>query len=90
MLRILRAFAWLRWRMLLNSLERTGARIGVGVGAFFDFITGEVPRAPEWMNRFGLEWVHRLAQEPKRMWRRYILGNPKFVWRVLKQRLAAR
>lgn len=76
----------LQERWIDRCLDRTGARIGVGVGAFFDFITGEVPRAPAWMNRFGLEWVHRLAKEPKRMWRRYILGNPKFIWGTLKQR----
>lgn len=69
-----------------RCLDRTGARLAIGVGAFFDFVTGEVPRAPAWMNRMGLEWVHRLLQEPKRMWRRYILGNPKFVWRTLRQR----
>jgi N-acetylglucosaminyldiphosphoundecaprenol N-acetyl-beta-D-mannosaminyltransferase len=78
----------LQERWIDRCLERTDARIGVGVGAFFDFITGNVPRAPDWMNRYGLEWLHRLAQEPKRMWRRYVLGNPKFVWRVLKQRFA--
>ena len=69
-----------------RCLARTGARVGIGVGAFFDFITGEVPRAPAWMNRWGLEWVHRLAQEPRRMWRRYILGNPRFLWRTIRQR----
>ena len=73
-----------------RCLAHTGARVGIGVGAFFDFITGEVPRAPQWMNRWGLEWVHRLAQEPRRMWRRYILGNPKFLWRTLRQRLGRR
>lgn len=80
----------LQERWIDRCLDRTGARLGVGVGAFFDFITGEVPRAPGWMNRFGLEWVHRLALEPKRMWRRYILGNPKFVWRNLKQRFSSK
>jgi exopolysaccharide biosynthesis WecB/TagA/CpsF family protein len=74
-------------RWLDRCLEKTGARIGIGVGAFFDFQTGAVPRAPAWMNRIGLEWLHRLAKEPRRMWRRYILGNPKFVLRVLQQRL---
>lgn len=64
----------------------TGARLAVGVGAFFDFITGTVPRAPAWMNRIGLEWAHRLALEPRRMWRRYILGNPQFLLRVMRQR----
>ena len=74
-------------RWMDRCVDRTGARIAIGVGAFFDFVAGEVPRAPAWMNRFGLEWVYRLMQEPKRMWRRYVLGNPKFVWRNLKQRL---
>ena len=78
----------LQERWIDRCLARTGARIGVGVGAFFDFITDEVPRAPAWMNRWGLEWVHRLIQEPRRMWRRYILGNPKFIWRTIRQRLA--
>ena len=76
----------LQERWIDRCLERTGARLAIGVGAFFDFVTGEVPRAPAWMNRYGLEWVHRLVQEPRRMWRRYVLGNPKFVWRNLKQR----
>jgi exopolysaccharide biosynthesis WecB/TagA/CpsF family protein len=65
-----------------QNLAATGARLGVGVGAFFDFAAGEVPRAPSWMNRIGIEWIYRLMQEPKRMWRRYILGNPAFLWRA--------
>lgn len=55
-----------------------------GVGALFDFLCGEVTRAPAWMRRLGIEWVYRLLQEPKRMWRRYLFGNPKFVVRVLR------
>ncbi len=55
-----------------------------GVGALFDFLCGEVNRAPSWMRWLGIEWVYRLLQEPKRMWRRYLLGNPKFVLRVLR------
>ena len=78
----------LQERWLDRCLDRTGARVGIGVGAFFDFITGTVPRAPAWMNRVGLEWLHRLIQEPRRMWRRYILGNPTFVWRNLRQRVS--
>lgn len=77
-------------KWLDRCLARTGARVGVGVGATFDFLTGSVPRAPAWMSRVGLEWVHRLFQEPKRMWRRYILGNPSFVLRNVKQRRAGR
>jgi exopolysaccharide biosynthesis WecB/TagA/CpsF family protein len=70
------------------NLERTGARLGVTVGAFYDFQAGVVPRAPAWMNSAGLEWVYRLYREPRRLWRRYLLGNPQFVFRVLEQRLA--
>ncbi|HWC13729.1 MAG TPA: WecB/TagA/CpsF family glycosyltransferase [Actinomycetota bacterium] len=73
-------------RFLSRRLTETGARLGIGVGAFFDFQTGTVPRAPQWMNRYGLEWVFRLAQEPKRMWHRYLVGNPAFVKRVLEQK----
>jgi exopolysaccharide biosynthesis WecB/TagA/CpsF family protein len=67
-------------------LEATGARIGAGVGAFLDFSTGSVRRAPLWMNRLGIEWCFRLLQEPKRLWRRYLLGNPVFLARAWKAR----
>lgn len=71
--------SWLhRW------LPATGARVGTGVGAFFDFQAGAVQRAPGWMNRFGLEWAHRLVLEPRRMWRRYLLGNPLFLLRAMR------
>jgi exopolysaccharide biosynthesis WecB/TagA/CpsF family protein len=69
-----------------RNLAATGARLGIGVGAFFDFQTGEVKRAPEWMNKSGLEWVHRLALEPRRMWKRYLVGNPQFLARVVRER----
>jgi exopolysaccharide biosynthesis WecB/TagA/CpsF family protein len=78
----------LQERFLARRLQETGARLGVGVGAFLDFRVGEVTRAPRWMTRIGLEWVHRLIQEPRRMWRRYLIGNPRFVWRVLKSRVS--
>ncbi|MFN2525866.1 MAG: WecB/TagA/CpsF family glycosyltransferase [Actinomycetota bacterium] len=68
------------------NLAATGARLGIGVGAFFDFIAQEIRRAPAWMNRAGLEWLFRLGLEPRRMWRRYIVGNPAFVVRVVKER----
>lgn len=73
-------------RFLHRRLADTGARLGVGVGAYFDFQTGTVPRAPRWMSEHGLEWIYRLGQEPKRMWKRYLMGNPTFVYRVLASR----
>ena len=54
------------------------------IGAVFDFYAGTVKRAPEWMQRHGLEWFHRLCSNPKRMWRRYIIGNFKFVVNVMR------
>lgn len=76
----------LQEKWLDEYLASTGARLGVGVGAFFDFAAGEVTRAPVWMNRWGIEWIFRLVQEPKRLWKRYIVGNPLFLARVLKAR----
>jgi exopolysaccharide biosynthesis WecB/TagA/CpsF family protein len=69
-----------------RNLQATGAHIGVGVGAFLDFSTGVVKRAPAWMNRLGIEWCFRLAQEPRRLWRRYIIGNPLFLVRAWRSR----
>src|SRR5260370_33772194 len=66
------------------------AEIFIGVGAAFDLLTGRVPQAPRWMQRMGLEWLFRLAQEPKRLWRRYLLNNPVFVFRAAKQLLRIR
>jgi exopolysaccharide biosynthesis WecB/TagA/CpsF family protein len=57
------------------------------VGALFDFISGRVPRAPQWVRRLRAEWVYRLALEPGRMWRRYLIGNCVFLSHVLAQML---
>lgn len=56
--------------------------VAMGVGGLFDFYSGRIARAPLWMREMGLEWVYRLLQEPARMWRRYVIGNPLFLWRV--------
>ena len=62
----------------------------IGVGGLFDFYSGRIPRAPMWMRRSGLEWIYRLRQEPSRMWRRYVLGNPVFLWRTWREQQALR
>jgi N-acetylglucosaminyldiphosphoundecaprenol N-acetyl-beta-D-mannosaminyltransferase len=59
----------------------------MGVGGSFDVVAGKVKRAPLWMQNVGLEWFYRFAQEPKRMWKRYLLGNSKFILMVLKERI---
>jgi exopolysaccharide biosynthesis WecB/TagA/CpsF family protein len=60
----------------------------VAVGALLDFLSGAVPRAPLWVRRLRLEWLFRLVIEPGRLWRRYVLGNPLFLSRVLRQKLS--
>jgi len=59
------------------------------VGALFDFVAGVQPRGPRWMLDHGLEWLCRLASDPRRLWHRYIVGNPLFILRVLKQKVTA-
>lgn len=58
------------------------------VGALFDFLAGNARRAPLWMRRSNLEWSYRLWQEPRRLWQRYLLGNPTFILRVLRERIS--
>lgn len=55
------------------------------IGAVFDFFAGTVERAPIWWQKHGLEWLYRLMKEPKRMWRRYIIGNSLFLWNMVKE-----
>jgi N-acetylglucosaminyldiphosphoundecaprenol N-acetyl-beta-D-mannosaminyltransferase len=62
----------------------------IGVGAAFDFHAGIVKRAPLWMRRHGLEWLHRLLQDPRRLGPRYIIGNSIFIRRVLMELLVAK
>ena len=57
------------------------------IGAVFDFYAGTAQRAPLWWQHHGLEWLYRLIKEPKRMWRRYVIGNPLFIWNVMRERL---
>jgi exopolysaccharide biosynthesis WecB/TagA/CpsF family protein len=60
--------------------------IFLAIGATIDFEAGNKRRAPKWVTEIGLEWLHRLLSEPKRLWRRYLLGGPFFCWLVLKQK----
>ena len=56
------------------------------IGAVFDFYAGTAQRAPKWWQEHSLEWLYRLIKEPKRMWRRYVIGNPLFLWNITKER----
>lgn len=69
--------------------DAMGADVVLGVGGLFDFYGGRIPRAPVWMRELGLEWVFRLAQEPRRLCRRYVIGNAVFLTNVLRGRMRA-
>jgi N-acetylglucosaminyldiphosphoundecaprenol N-acetyl-beta-D-mannosaminyltransferase len=72
-------------RWMAEHRDRLDAAILIGVGAAFDFHTGRLDRAPGWMQKAGLEWSYRLYKEPRRLWRRYVLGIPRFGVGVLRQ-----
>ena len=70
--------------------DQLGGAVTIGVGGSLDFIVGRIRRAPAWMSRAGLEWLFRLLQEPRRMWRRYLVEDPAFIAIVARTRLQAR
>jgi N-acetylglucosaminyldiphosphoundecaprenol N-acetyl-beta-D-mannosaminyltransferase len=74
-----------RWMARMRPMLK--APVLIGVGAAFDFHSGSVRQAPRWMQRTGLEWLFRVAMEPRRLWRRYLVDNPWFMWSVVMQRL---
>ena len=77
--------------LVADTLRDLGAApVILCVGAAFDFLAGTKRRAPEWMQRTGLEWVYRLWLEPGRLGRRYLVGNPRFVWGVARELLSRR
>jgi N-acetylglucosaminyldiphosphoundecaprenol N-acetyl-beta-D-mannosaminyltransferase len=70
-------------RWMATHVQRVRAPVLIGVGAAFDFLSGVKKQAPPWMQHSGLEWLFRLVQEPRRLWRRYLINNPCFVWLLL-------
>ena len=73
-----------------RHLDVMGAGFSLGVGGSFDHVAGLSRRAPVWMQRAGLEWAHRFASEPRRLWRRYLFGSARFAYLLLRQRLGRR
>jgi len=73
---------WLR-----DNWEKIDANVALDIGALFDYISEELKRAPKWMTNNGLEWLGRMIIEPKRLWKRYVVGNPIFLWRVLMEKI---
>jgi len=71
---------------LARCRDRLQPAVCMGIGGLFDYYSGRIPRAPVWLREIGLEWSWRLMQEPGRMWKRYLIGNPLFLYRVWRQR----
>jgi N-acetylglucosaminyldiphosphoundecaprenol N-acetyl-beta-D-mannosaminyltransferase len=68
--------------------RQSGAPVLIGVGGSFEMAGGVLPRAPRFLQRIGCEWLYRLLLEPRRLWKRYLMGNCRFLWIVLRQRAA--
>lgn len=75
---------------IAEHLGKIKSPVMVAVGAVFDFFSGNVKQAPQWMQKVGLEWFFRFCVEPHRLWRRYIYNNPKFMYLLLCQTLGLR
>lgn len=75
---------------IAENLARLEVRVAIGVGALFDYLAGKVSRAPLWMRQIGFEWLYRLLVEPRRLWRRYLIGNFEFLLRVVADQVATR
>jgi len=71
--------------LLIDALKPHVKAVMVGIGAGLDFVAGRQKRAPAWMSRLGLEWLHRLFGNPRRLWRRYLLRDPRFLAILLRQ-----
>ena len=66
--------------------EQLGVKFAMGVGGTFDIVAGKTRRAPVWMQRMGLEWLFRMASEPRRLWKRYLVTNTVFLWHLMRER----
>lgn len=69
-------------RFMASYIERLDTHLMIGVGAAFDIIPGTVKDAPRWIKNSGMQWMHRLFQEPRRLWRRYLINNPRFLGKI--------
>jgi len=73
-----------------KNKDKINSNLIIGVGGLFDFYSGDKKRAPKWMRKVGFEWAYRLFLEPGRLWRRYLIGNPLFMLRVIGARRSGR
>lgn len=80
----------LQERWIIDNFDQINAKVFLPLGACLDFYTGLVNRGPRWMTNRGLEWLSRLFTEPQRLWQRYVVGNPLFFYRLVKERFTRR
>lgn len=73
-------------KWVFANKDKIKAKIIASIGAVFDFYAGTVTRAPKWIIKLGLEWLYRFIKEPRRLWKRYLINNTKFVFYVLKEK----
>jgi N-acetylglucosaminyldiphosphoundecaprenol N-acetyl-beta-D-mannosaminyltransferase len=71
---------------MATHVTRLTVPVLLGVGAAFDIHAGRLPQAPTWMQASGLEWLYRLYREPRRLWRRYLCNNPRFLLAAMRRR----
>jgi N-acetylglucosaminyldiphosphoundecaprenol N-acetyl-beta-D-mannosaminyltransferase len=72
-------------RFMHRYLHRLDTTLMFGVGAAYDFHTGRIQDAPQWVKTIGMQWLHRLLQDPRRLWKRYLRNNPAFLWHIALQ-----
>ncbi len=77
-------------RFMDEYLPKLDTKLMIGVGAAFDIHTGRIKDSPDWLQAMGLQWVHRMCQEPRRLWKRYLYNNPRFILRITSQLLGLR
>jgi N-acetylglucosaminyldiphosphoundecaprenol N-acetyl-beta-D-mannosaminyltransferase len=72
-------------RFMAEYIQELDAKVMLGVGAAFDIHTGHAKDAPDWIKAMGMQWFHRLCHNPRRLWRRYLINNPLFIYKFSRQ-----
>ena len=77
----------LQERWILDNISKLNVKVILNGGAYLEWLSGVQKQAPKWITKIGMEWFYRFLKEPKRLFKRYIIGNPLFIYRILKQKI---